>query len=98
LTGIKIMDFSDLFWHLAGFMAPALVLAPAMVLVSRVSGPKSVPARTMIAQAAINFGVCLAALLGGLVVTGHDGRMGTYAALVLASAACQAWLQRGARR
>ena len=29
------------------------------------------------------------------VVTGHDGRMGTYAALVLASAACQAWLQRG---
>ena len=38
--------------------------------------------------------VCLAVLVGGLVLSGHDGRMATYAALVLASAACQAWLTR----
>ncbi|WP_366887921.1 hypothetical protein [Rhodoferax sp.] len=43
------------------------------------------------AQAAINFVVCLLVLLGGLWFFGHDGKMATYAALVLACATSQ-WL------
>lgn len=88
------MDFLGLFWHVAGLMAPALVLAPAMVLVSRALDRKAKPRLPWLAQTAINFGVCLGVLVAGLVLTGHDGRMATYAALVLASAACQAWLVR----
>ena len=88
------MDLLDLFWHGAGFAAPALVLAPAMVLASRIFGQKSALALSWPAQAAINLIVCLAVLVAGLVWSGQDGRMATYAALVLASAACQAWLMR----
>lgn len=88
------MDWLDFTWHVAGLVAPALVLAPAMVLASRFWGPKKAKALAWPAQAAINFMVCLAVLVGGLVLSGHDGRMATYAALVLASAACQAWLTR----
>lgn len=94
LTHIKTMDWLDFTWHVAGFVAPALVLAPAMVLASRFLGPKKAKALAWPAQAAINFMVCLAVLVGGLVLSGHDGRMATYAVLVLASAACQAWLTR----
>ena len=92
------MDFADLFWHLAGFAAPALVIGPALALLSRVFWRKSPSAHTLLAQAAINFAVCLAVLVIGLVVTGRDGRIVTYAALVLTCAASQAWLLRGARR
>ena len=89
LTNIKIMDLLDLFWHGAGFAAPALVLAPAMVLMGRFFGKKGAPALAWRAQAAINLIVCLGVLAVGLVLTGHDGRMATYAALVLASASTQ---------
>lgn len=88
------MGFLDLFWHLAGFVAPALVLAPGVVLASRllVRQPARAPAWRL--QLAFNLGACVLVLLAGLVLAGHDGRMATYAALVLASAGCQAWLLR----
>ncbi len=38
---------------------------------------------------AINFIVCCAVLVAGLVLTGRDGKMLTYLAMVLASAAVQ---------
>ena len=83
------MDWVDLFWHVAGFAAPALMLAPAMVLMGRFFGKKSAAALAWPAQAAINLIVCLGVLAAGLVLSGHDGRMATYAALVLASASTQ---------
>lgn len=88
------MDILDFFWHLAGFIAPAVVMALGIVLLSRFLGRNQPSARSWKAQAAINFAVCLLVLLIGLVLTEHDGRMSTYAALVLASATCQAWLTR----
>lgn len=88
------MSVVDLFWHLMGFAAPAFALAPAMVLASRVFGHRSARSPSWMVQTAINFAVCLAVLAAGLVLTGHDGRMATYAALVLASAACQTWMAR----
>ncbi|HMN20319.1 MAG TPA: hypothetical protein PKA16_02890 [Ottowia sp.] len=88
------MGVLDLFWHLAGFMAPALVLAPAVVLVSRLPGWRSARAGAWRRELAFNLGACLLVLVAGLLLSGHDGRMATYAALVLASAGCQAWLLR----
>lgn len=88
------MGFLDLLWHLTGFLAPAAALAMGMALAGRFWGQKQAQTPALWAQAAINFVVCAAVLLAGLAVTGHDGRMATYAALVLACAASQAWMLR----
>lgn len=88
------MDWPALMWHMAGLLAPALVLAPVVVGVSRLLWR---PAGTGLwqgagRQLALNLAACALTLLAGLALTGHDGRMLTYAALCLASAACQGWL------
>jgi hypothetical protein len=93
LTDIKSdMQFGDAFWHFANFVLPALVMAPGMVLAARLVYRNTGSALSLSTQVAINFVVCLAVLLAGLAGTGHDGRLLTYAALVLASAATQAVL------
>jgi len=94
------MDFLDVFWHLAGFAAPALVLAPLVVLAARLSAGQRGRrrGRPWLLELALNLVVGLAVLTAGLVLTGHDGRMATYAALVLASASTQWLLERGWRR
>ena len=78
------MDLIDFIWHLAGFVAPALFVAPVVVGLSHVLDRKRAAAPNWRARIAINFAVCLALL-------GQDGRMLTYGALVLASAAAEAW-------
>ena len=88
------MSLFDVFWHLAAFVAPALVLAVGLALTSRILGKNSIPRLALPAQAAINFAVGVAVLVAALAWTGQDGRMLTYAALVLACAASQAWLTR----
>ena len=92
------MDVVDLFWHLAGLLAPALVLARCVVGVSLLLWGHAAPALGVPAQVAINFVVCVAVLLGGLMLAGHDGRMTTYGVLVLASAVCQVALMGRGRR
>jgi hypothetical protein len=95
LIRIKIeMSLFDVFWHLAGFVAPALVLAVGLALAGRILGKNATPRLALPAQAAINFAVGVAVLVAALMWTGQDGRMLTYAALVLACAASQAWLTR----
>jgi hypothetical protein len=75
--------------HLLNFAAPALVVGLLTALLSRVFMKKRAVAQSLLAQAAINFAVCLLVLLGGLWFFGHDGKMLTYAALVLACASSQ---------
>ena len=88
------MDFIDFFWHLAGFVLPAAAMAASMALVSRFVD-RDIPSKIdWPAQAAIQFVVGLAVLLAGLVLTGRDGRVMTYAALVLACATTQLLLAR----
>ncbi len=90
------MNVIDLIWHLGGFIAPALFVALGVVLVAAVFTRKKASARGMGWQVGINFAVGLAVLLAGLVLTGHDGRMLTYAALVVAVASSQWVLGRSA--
>lgn len=84
----------DSFFHLLNFTAPALVVGVLVVLAARVFMKNKPSAHSLLAQAAINFIVCLLVLLGGLWFFGHDGKMATYAALVLACATSQWWLTR----
>ena len=77
--------------HLLNFVAPALALAVLLVLAGHVFMREAAVAHGWSAPIAINFVVGCAALAGGLLLLGRDGKMLTYAALVLACASSQ-WL------
>ena len=81
--------------HLLNLVAPAAVVALLLVLLasffSRFSSTKRPAAQSIWARAAIIFIVNLVVLVAGLLLFGNDGKMATYAALVLAAATCQ-WL------
>lgn len=87
----------DLLNHLLNFMAPAAWVAIAVTVLARFFMPKRPVARSQTAQVAINFAVCLAALVLGLLVFGRDGKMATYAAMVLLGATSQWVMGRGWR-
>lgn len=97
LIYVTFVDFFVFLGHLFNFAAPALFLALLLALGGRFLGPKGASALAWYAQAAINSVVGCAVLLAGLWWLGRDGRMLTYAALVLACASCQWLLQRGWR-
>ena len=94
---VTLVDFFALLGHLFNFAAPALFLALLLALGGRFVGAKGASSLTWYAQAAINSVVGCAVLLAGLWWLGRDGRMLTYAALVLACASSQWLLQRGWR-
>jgi hypothetical protein len=87
--------------HLLNFIAPAACVALLLVLLSRLSfglfKSKQPLAQAWWAQAAIIFIVGVAISTAGLMVFGRDGKMMTYAALVLGAALCQWILVRGWR-
>lgn len=97
LIYVTFVDFFVFLGHLFNFAAPALFLALLLALGGRFLGPKGASALAWYAQAAINSVVGCAVLLAGLWWLGRDGRMLTYAALVLVCASCQWLLQRGWR-
>ena len=88
--------------HLLNLVAPAAALAALMVLfgwLARCFSASKVPmARSFIGQIAIIFIVNVGVLVTGLVVLGHDGKMLTYAAMVLAAAVCQLLMLRAGQR
>lgn len=88
----------DIVNHLLNFVAPAFALALLLGLLARFFVGKPVPSLAWWAQIAIVFVVGVATLVAGLVWGGRDGRMLTYAALVVACASCQWVLVRGWRR
>lgn len=87
--------------HLLNFIAPAAVVALLLALSSRVFSrflvSKRPLAQSIWAQIAIIFIVNVVVLGAGLVFFGNDGKMATYAAMVLASALSQWVLARGWR-
>ena len=90
----NFMGFIDLILHLLNFAAPAAFVALLMVLVALVILKKRLKVPVWWAQLAINFVVCLGALLVGLVVLGRDGKMLTYLALAVCCATSQWWMLR----
>ena len=80
------MGSLDAIWHVLNFIAPALGLA-----VLSASAAKLVWRRDLAGVAWLRLALWaalagMAVLIGGLVVFGRDGKMATYAALVVASA------------
>ena len=86
----------DGLWHLLNFVAPALGVAAMATLLAKLvwrRALRAVPFRPLFTWAA---GVGVAVLLAGLVLFERDGKMATYAALVLSTAAVLWW--KGLRR
>lgn len=90
------MTFVQFVFHLANLLVPALALALVMPLAGRwVLGRARVAwPRRVLYHAGAGTGV----LVTGLLVQGQDGRMATYAVLVLVLATLEWALHRGWRR
>jgi hypothetical protein len=81
----------DAFWHLTNLFVPAFglgLLAPALAKLLWRRELAAVPYRSLALPACA---ACAGVLLAGLVLQGRDGRMATYAAMVLACAAVLWW-------
>ena len=92
----------DLLWHLLNFLAPAVavgLLAPALAKLVWRSRWRTVRWSLLALWCS---GAAVLALVAGWIVFGRDGRMASYAVLVLAVSAALAWAggrgSRGSRR
>jgi hypothetical protein len=91
------MGVVDVILHALNFMLPAFVVAMLVTTIGRFLKRNRPLPVIFPAQCAINFIVCTAVLLIGMILTGRDGKMLTYAAMVIASATVQ-WLLSGGWR
>jgi uncharacterized membrane protein len=91
------MSLLGLLDHLLNFVAPALVVGLLVAAIAPMLMKKARPNHSWLTQSAMNSVACGLVLLGGLVVFGHDGKMLTYAAMVLTCASCQ-WIAAKAWR
>ena len=92
------MGLLDLVVHLLGFVLPALAVGLFLVGGAAVCLPRNPATPRWWVQWAVNVAVGVLVLLGGLVLTGRDGKLATYAVLVLAMASSQWLLLRSWRK
>jgi len=85
------MTSLDGFIHLLSFVAPAFAVALLVAVAGGWLVPRQSQSRSWWMQAAINFAAGLVALGAGLWYFGVDGKMASYAALILAVASSQ-WI------
>lgn len=88
----------DLLIHLSNFVAPALALALLLAAAGRLLLGREAALVGWWLQVAVNAAVGVLVLIGGLVLFGRDGKVATYAALVVAGALSQWVLLRGWRK
>ncbi|ACB32857.1 conserved hypothetical protein [Leptothrix cholodnii SP-6] len=92
------MGFFDALGHLFNLFLPALGVAALAALLAKALWRrelKGVPLQRLAAHAAV---AGVVATLAGLIVTGRDGRIGSYFALVLANALGLWWAAFGPGR
>ncbi|EXU81025.1 hypothetical protein AX13_12940 [Comamonas aquatica DA1877] len=91
---MPVLDFLN---HLLNFVAPAVFLALVLALGACVLWRKRAHLLPWYLMSAVNLLLGVLVLALGVVLTGHDGRMGTYAVLVLAMGSCQWLMSQGWR-
>ena len=92
------MGVLDAMWHLLNFLAPAFVVGVAAAFLAKLlwwRALKSVSPWRMATWAVLASSL---ALVAGLLLTGRDGKMATYGAMVLMCALALWWTGWGARR
>lgn len=83
--------------HLLNFLAPAAFLAALLALGARLCWRQGTPLLQLWEQVLLNFVLGAVVLAGCLVWWERDGRLATYALLVLAMGSCQWVMVRGWR-
>ena len=79
----------DQIYHFANFLAPACVVGIALALVGQFFAKNRAAAHGFIVQTAINFVAGSVALGFGLWFFGRDGKMASYAALLVVATPSQ---------
>ncbi len=85
------MPPTDAFWHLMNFCAPAVGIAGFSAVLARIVWRGDLRRRGFMSLWAWTATAALLAELVGLIVFERDGKMATYAAMVVASAAAIWW-------
>jgi hypothetical protein len=82
---------SDAFWHLTNFFAPAVLLGAFASAATKLIWRRELGGVSGWRLWAWASGAAALASIGGLLAFGHDGRMATYGAMVLACAVMLWW-------
>ena len=88
----------DAVWHLLNFVAPAIGLGLISASAAKLLWRRELAPVAWRRLAAWACGAALLMLVGGLLLTGRDGRMSTYGAMVLACALALWWVGFGRSR
>jgi hypothetical protein len=88
----------DALWHLLNFFGPALGVGCLAAVATKLLWRRELAAVSLKRLAAWACGAGTLMTVGGLIVFGRDGRMATYAAIVLGSALALWWAGFGPRR
>jgi len=80
------LDALNLLWHIANFVLPAVGVGALTAALCKLFWRRSLARTSWFTLAWQASAAGVAVLVAGLVITGHDGRMVTYAGLVLACA------------
>lgn len=91
------MSFFGLADHLMNFLLPALVVGLLLAALGPLLMKKARPQRSWLSQGTINALAGLLALLLGLWFFGRDGKMASYAAMLLVCASSQWFAARAWR-
>lgn len=85
------MDALGLLWHLLNFVLPAVGVAALTAALCKLLWRRSLASASWWSLAWQASVAGIAVLVAGLVWSGHDGKMGTYAGLVVACALVPWW-------
>lgn len=91
------MTALDALIHLFNFLLPALLLGSLAAALAKLAWRRALARVAWWRLAAWAGGAAVVALTGGLFLTGRDGAMLTYGAMVLACAAALGWAGWGRR-
>lgn len=80
------MGFQDAFWHICNFFAPALTVAGLGAAAVKLAWRQTLNGLPWWLLALCAAGASSLALMTGLVLTGRDGSMSTYAGMVVVCA------------
>lgn len=86
-----MMEAQQLFWHLVGFVLPAVALGMLAAALAKLVWRQELAAVSWTSMARDAALASAAMLVGGLVLLGRDGAMATYGAMVAACALTLWW-------
>jgi hypothetical protein len=85
-------------WQLVNFLLPAFLLGAVAAALAKLAWRRELARAAWWRLARDAALACTLVLVAGIVITGHDGRMATYAAMVVACAVTLGWRMSGPGR